>query len=198
MTDSRAIQTATSNGPTTLFDRIGEALEAEHWARTALRTPPQAMSATAWDSPDSTCRLMVTCCPGEPPMADLTSHPAGRQAAADWSVSITDPSPRQILATSRAAANIRPDAPEHAVGRLRDMLRMVERLQRTGWILHCDDAESGVLFRLSRADRGRVVIRIDDDADQPGGWMMEGRDLRADATDGTPTAVLAALALTLP
>jgi hypothetical protein len=167
-----------------LIAAIDTALRAEHWTPANVRTPPSGMSATAWTGPDHTVHLMVTYAPDESITADLTGHPAGHPADAIWSLSITDPDEQSLLAATRAAAE----------ARLREVVGFAHRLQRAGWTLAADDKPTGTLCRITSADGQCVVTRLNGTETEPGGWILDGDGLRADATDGTPVAVLAAMA----
>ena len=172
--------------PTTaevLITCIDGALHAERWKPAEVRIAPPGITAVAWTAPDRTVHLMVTCATGEPLTADLTGHPAGHPATAIWSFSITDPTEQQLLASARAAA-------DH---RLREVVNFAARLERAGWTLRLDDKPPETLCQITSADERLTLTRHSGDKHQPGGWTLTGDGLRADATDDTPTAVLAAL-----
>lgn len=188
MTTELSASAATPEQPVTLLTAIGTALEAEHWTRTELCASPQNVSAAAWTYLDGTVELLLTSAPDEPPMAELTGHPVGHPTIAIWTLCITDPSRDQVLAAARAAVS---------VGR-GELWQTAVRLHKAGWICHADDASPAAPYRLRSPDERRVIAHIAGSTDQPGCWMLEGRDLRADASDGTPATVITALATAAP
>lgn len=177
---------ATEPITTDLVAAIDAALTADHWTRAEVRTPPTDLTANAWTGPDRTVHLIITAAPGEPPIADLTGHPARHEADEIWLLSITDPTEHRLLAAARAAA-------DH---RLREVVTFADRLQHAGWTLEADGKPANTLCQITSADGRLILTRIDGDQSVPGGWIMRGDGLDADATDGTPTAVLHALVTT--
>ena len=173
----------TTDSPT-FVSAISATLTCEGWALAEVRTPQPGDSAAAFTGPDRTVRLTITHEPGEPIVAELTGHAAGCPSAPIWSATITDPTETQLLATVRAAAE----------DRLRAVLNLASRLQKASWKLNVDES-SETLCQITSAG-GRTLTRLDSAGDTPGGWVLDCDGLQADASDGIPTSVLAALAIT--
>ncbi|MEY9859772.1 hypothetical protein ABH935_005405 [Catenulispora sp. GAS73] len=134
---------------------------------------------------DRTARLLITSAPGESTTAVLTGHPVGQSKNTLWTISITNPTPDQIIAAASAAARIR----------LAAILAMVDNLRLNSWNLD-NDAPAGTLCLLKSPGEKRSITRLNGTDNQPGGWLVNGDGLNVEATDGTPESVLEALALT--
>jgi hypothetical protein len=166
---------------------IARALSAESWARKDVGTPKAVFTARTWTSPDGSLQLLLTS--GVDGLhADLTGATTSGDGLAPprlWSLTVTTPSPAQITAVVKAATT--PPA-TGASGLAAD-------LADDDWVSFSTyDHDELVELHTSRPDGKRTVRWLAADDHGPGGWMVTGSGVQADATDGTPPAVIWALA----
>lgn len=163
---------------------IGALLAAEHWTPTKAPVAPEGAMVTAWSSSDRTARVVITTGPDGAQVDILGGSHDDEQVQRYWSLEMTDPAEHQVLAAARAAADLR----------AREALALVDRLQRHGWAFAAlDDNNHDV--RIVRGDAERTVMFLGGTDTAPGGWVLNGDDLRASATAAVPIDVILALAV---
>lgn len=165
---------------------IGRALLIESWTPASVDTPPPGVTAWTWASPDRNLRLLL--CTGDDGLhADLTgttTNGVGLALPRFWSLAIAEPTAAQITAVVHASAQP-PMLGEWG---------LVASLADERWVSFSTyDRENLIEFHTARPDGLCSVRWLAADDHGPGGWIIAGVGLHADATDGTPPAIIRAL-----